>query len=125
MSLLFDLGDFIIFGHCQWTIENFEVSLGIGCDFQHVFSGKVVEGLLRRDGNFDVPWFSSRIFDGHFLLSLFSDETIEFKLLDCVGWLRDALSNQVDIKRLRTFNLAFYFEPYVVVRNVWMECYVK
>ena len=99
--------------------------MGVGVHFNELITSKIVIFSFITDGSLDFPWFNCGILESDLLGDLFSDHAIKFQLLN--GFLRlwNAFTNQIYIKRVCSFNRAFDFEFYIVVRDIRVESYVE
>ena len=98
MLLILNLGNFGILGHGERIVDNFIISLTIRADLNEFLSLEVVIFALITNGSLDFPSFDSSVLESYLLSGLFPDHAVKLELLDRIFRLRNAFTNQVDIK---------------------------
>ena len=76
--LIFYFWNFLIFGHGQRVVDNLIVSLGVGIDFNKLFSPKIIKFSFIANRCFDFPWLGSCIFECDLLSHFFPHHAVEF-----------------------------------------------
>ena len=121
MLIVLDVRDLVVFGHGERVVDDFEVCLAVGVDVDELLSSEVVVLALSADRSLDLPRLCCWVLDCHLLGHFSPHHAVELQLLDGLLRLRDALADQVNVKRISALDGALDLEPDVVVRHVGME----
>lgn len=125
MFIVFNLSNFVVFGHCERVVDNFILCLAVGIDIDELLASEVVVFSFSANRPLYLPSLSSWILEYDLLSHLLSDRALEFQLLDSFLRLRYALADQIDIERVCSLNRTFHLESDIVVRHVRMESDVE
>ena len=121
MFIVFNIRNFVVFGHGERIVDNLILCLAVGIDIDELLPSEIVVFSFSANRPLYLPSLSSGILEYDLLSHLLSDHALKFQLLDSFLRLRDALAHKIDIERVCSLNRTFHLESDIVVRHVRME----